>query len=82
MIVTLLKKDLRLFFSDKKGVLITFLLPIIMITLFAFAFGGVGKKKSAPIRLDVLVVYNDATKTYKELIAKLDAMQTIRFIAS
>jgi len=33
MILTLLKKDLQLYFSDKKGILITFLLPIIMITL-------------------------------------------------
>ncbi|EZH75697.1 hypothetical protein ATO12_02590 [Aquimarina atlantica] len=82
MLFTVLKKDLILFFSDKKGVLITFLLPIIMITLFAFAFGGVAKKKSAPKPLAVLVVDKDATTTSQELIAKLDAMPTIRLIAS
>ncbi|PKV51381.1 ABC-type multidrug transport system permease subunit [Aquimarina sp. MAR_2010_214] len=82
MIVTILKKDLRLYFSDKKGVLITFLLPIIMITLFAFAFGGVAKKKSAPKPLGVLVVDKDATTASQELIAKLNSMQTIRLIAS
>jgi len=82
MIITILKKDLRLYFSDKKGILVTFLLPIIMITLFAFAFGGVGKKKSAPKPLGVLVVDKDATTTSQELIAKLNAMQTIRLITS
>ena len=82
MILTLLKKDLRLYFSDKKGILITFLLPIIMITLFAFAFGGVAKKKSAPKPLGVLVVDKDSTTTSQELITKLDAMPTIRLIPS
>ncbi|MDY8136026.1 ABC transporter permease [Aquimarina sp. 2201CG5-10] len=82
MILTVLKKDLKLFFSDKKGVLVTFLLPIIMITLFAFAFGGVAKKKSAPKPLGVLVVDKDSTTTSQELITKLNAMQTIRLIAS
>lgn len=82
MIVTILKKDLRLYFSDKKGILITFLLPIIMITLFAFAFGGVAKKKSVPKPLGVLVIDKDSTTVSQELIAKLNAMQTIRLIAS
>jgi ABC-type multidrug transport system permease subunit len=82
MIVTILKKDLRLYFSDKKGILVTFLLPIIMITLFAFAFGGVAKKQSAPKPLGVLIVDKDSTKASQELIAKLNAMQTIRLITS
>mgnify|MGYP000044168290 CR=1 FL=1 len=62
MMLTILKKDLRLYFSDKKGIIVTFLLPIIMITLFAFAFGGVGKKKNAPKPLGVLVVDKDSTE--------------------
>ncbi|AXT20048.1 ABC transporter permease [Flavobacteriaceae bacterium AU392] len=82
MIITILKKDLRLYFSDKKGVLVTFLLPIIMITLFAFAFGGVGKKKSAPKPLGILVVDKDSTATSQELITKLNNLQTIRLIPS
>lgn len=82
MILNILKKDLRLYFSDKKGILVTFLLPIILITLFAFAFGGVAKKKSAPRPLGVLVVDKDSTSASKDMIAKLNAMPTIRLIAS
>lgn len=82
MILTILKKDLRLYFSDKKGILVTFLLPIIMITLFAFAFGGVGKKKSTPKPLSVLVVDKDSTTVSQELITKLNSLQAIRLISS
>ena len=82
MILNILKKDLRLYFSDRKGILITFLLPIILITLFAFAFGGVAKKKSAPRPLGVLVVDKDSTTTSQDFITKLNAMQTIRLITS
>lgn len=82
MILTILKKDLRLYFSDKKGILVTFLLPIIMITLFAFAFGGVGKKKSSPKPLSVLIVDKDSTTVSQELITKLNSLQAIRLISS
>ncbi len=40
MIQTIALKDLKLFYSDKKSVLITFLLPILLITLFTFAFSS------------------------------------------
>ncbi len=55
MIRIIAAKDIKLFLKDKKGVLLTFLLPIILITLFAFAFGGIGKSnaKMAPIKLIV-----------------------------
>lgn len=82
MIKSLLKKDLQIFFKDRKGMLITFLLPIILITLFAFAFGGIGKKKSKPKPWAVLVVDKDSTATSIDLISKLNAMPTIRLIPS
>jgi hypothetical protein len=42
----LASKDLKLFFKDKRAVLLTFAIPMALITLFAFAFGGVGKTKT------------------------------------
>ena len=82
MIFNILKKDLQLYFSDRKGILITFLLPIILITLFAFAFGGVAKKQTKPRPWGVLVVDKDSTSTSQDMIAKLNAMPTIRLIES
>jgi ABC-2 type transport system permease protein len=37
--IKLVKKDLKLFFSNKQDMLLTFALPIVFITLFAFVFG-------------------------------------------
>lgn len=39
----LIQKDLKLFFSNKRDIMITFAVPIILITLFALVFGGVGR---------------------------------------
>jgi ABC-type multidrug transport system permease subunit len=37
--IKLVKKDLKLFFSNRQDMMLTFVLPIIFITLFAFVFG-------------------------------------------
>jgi ABC-2 type transport system permease protein len=40
--IKLVKKDLKLFFSNKRDMLLTFAIPLIIITLFALVFGKVG----------------------------------------
>jgi len=40
--IKLVKKDLKLFFVNKQDMLLTFVLPIIFITLFSFVFGNMG----------------------------------------
>lgn len=81
MILNIIKKDLKIYLSDKKGMLLTFLLPIILITLFAFAFGGVGRKKSTPRPSTLLVVDKDSSKISQDFIAQLDALSTLRLVA-
>ncbi|MFD2567521.1 ABC transporter permease [Pseudotenacibaculum haliotis] len=78
MILTILKKDLKIYFSDKRGVLLTFLLPVILISLFAFSFGGVGRKKSAPRPTTLLVVDKDSTKTSMDFVASLNSLPTLK----
>lgn len=78
MILKILKKDLKVDFSDKRGILLTFLLPIILITLFAFSFGGVGRKKRAPSPTTLLVIDNDSSKVSRNFIAKLDSLNSLR----
>ncbi len=74
MIKTILLKDLKLYFSDRKGILLTFLLPIILITLFAFSFGGVGRKKRVPKPTTLLVVDKDSSQASINFIHKVHSL--------
>jgi ABC-2 type transport system permease protein len=75
--ITIFKKDLLLFLKDKRALLLTFLLPIILISLFAFAFGGMGGKSSKPRAIQFLVTDLDNTSYTKQIISKLDSVKEI-----
>jgi len=77
--IKLFAKDLKLFFKDKQSVLLTFLLPIILISLFAFAFGGIGRS-STPNPVKLLITDNDSTATSIKIIAKLDSLDGLKTI--
>jgi ABC-2 type transport system permease protein len=78
----LFKKDLILFLHDRRSVILTFLLPVILITLFAFAYGSIGayNGRSEPVKL--LVTDLDKTSTSKEIINKIDSLEDIITIVS
>jgi ABC-type Na+ efflux pump permease subunit len=73
---------LILFFHDQRSVILTFLLPVILITLFAFAYGSIGAYdgRSEPVKL--LVTDLDQTRSSKEIIYKIDSLEDIRIIIS
>jgi ABC-type Na+ efflux pump permease subunit len=78
----LFKKDLILFLHDRRSVILTFLLPVILITLFALAYGSLGAYdgRSEPVKL--LAVDLDKTSLSKEIIYKIDSLKDIAVIAS
>jgi len=78
----LFKKDLTLFFHDRRSVILTFLLPVILIILFAFAYGSIGAYdgRSEPVKL--LVSDLDQTRSSKEIIQKIDSLEDIEVIIS
>ena len=78
----LFKKDLTLFFHDQRSVILTFLLPVILITLFALAYGSIGayNGRSEPVKL--LVADMDQTSASKEIIYKIDSLEDIKIIVS
>jgi ABC-type Na+ efflux pump permease subunit len=78
----LFKKDLILFLHDRRSVILTFLLPVILITLFAFAYGSIGAYdgRSEPVKL--LAVDLDKTSLSVEIINKIDSLKDITVIAS
>jgi ABC-type multidrug transport system permease subunit len=67
-------KDLKLFFADKRGMLLTFAVPIALITLFAFAFGGAGgSDEPDPLRL--VIADQDKGEISKQIIDRLDSLE-------
>lgn len=69
-------KDLRLFFKDRRSMLLTFAVPIALITLFVFAYGGVGKNDN-DTKITLLVSDLDNTVTSGQAIQQLDSLKSI-----
>jgi ABC-2 type transport system permease protein len=78
----LFKKDLMLFFHDQRSVILTFLLPVVLITLFAFAYGSIGAYDGRSEPVNLLVADLDQTRPSKDIIYKIDSLDDIRIIAS
>lgn len=70
-------KDLKLFFKDRRSMLLTFAIPIALITLFAFAFGGVGKN-TGNTKISLLVSDLDHTKISQNAIQQLDSLKSLQ----
>jgi ABC-2 type transport system permease protein len=72
------RKDIHIFFSDKKALFLSLLLPIGLITLFAFAFGGTGKDTSEPSPVILQFTDLDSSASSIALIASLDSIPGIQ----
>jgi ABC-type Na+ efflux pump permease subunit len=77
--IKLTLKDLKLFMADKRGLLLTFLLPVAIITLFALAFGGIGKHgKDSPVQL--VIADEDQTIESKKVVTGLDSLKEFQVV--
>ncbi len=74
----LLIKEFKLYIQDIRSVIFTFLLPMILISIFAFTFGGVntGEQRLNPIEL--LVADLDQTTESQRAISILDSLQLLQ----
>ena len=72
-------KDLKLFFSDRRAMLLTFAIPIALITLFAMAFGGMGSNKESR-KYDLIVCDLDSTDASHHVLAKLDSTKSLHIV--
>ncbi len=75
--IKLALKDLKLFFADKKSMMITFAVPISLITLFAYAFGGAGQEKGKARPTAIVVADEDQTDASKKVITQLDSLKEL-----
>lgn len=72
--IKLALKDLKLFTADKRAMLLTFLLPIALISLFAMVFGGGGSNgESRPMQL--VVADEDRSAESRRVAARLDSLR-------
>ncbi len=70
-------KDIRIFFRDIRAVLLVFLLPIVLITLFGLAFGGLSGSESDEAPTRIYAADLDQTPLSHEVIAELDSLDEI-----
>jgi ABC-type multidrug transport system permease subunit len=68
-------KDFRLFLKDRRGVMLTFFLPIFLITIFSLAFGGAKREAAKPTTL--LVTDLDRSNTTQRLLMSLDSLKGV-----
>jgi ABC-2 type transport system permease protein len=68
----LVRRDLRLFFQDRRAVTMSFVAPIVIASFFGYIFGGAAND-SAPSKIAVAVVDRDNSEVSRKVIAALGA---------
>jgi ABC-2 type transport system permease protein len=71
--VALVRKDLQLFFSDRRAVILTFAVPIAIASFFGSIFGGSGNDNSEPARIPIAVVDRDGSAISKAIVSRIQA---------
>lgn len=75
--IVLFLKDLKIFLKDRRSVLLTFLLPIALITLFALAYGNMGKSSSRSRSISLLLSDLDSSDASRAVITGLDSVDAL-----
>ncbi|HEU4371905.1 MAG TPA: ABC transporter permease [Telluria sp.] len=73
--LALVRKDLILFLSDRRALLVNLVLPILIATFFGYMFGGSGAAKTGTI--DVALVQQDSSEVGGKIAAALKADATL-----
>jgi ABC-2 type transport system permease protein len=73
--LALVRKDLILFLSDRRALLVNLVLPILIATFFGYLFGGSGPAKSGTI--DVALVQQDGSEMGAKIAAALKLDTTL-----
>ncbi|MEO7578341.1 MAG: ABC transporter, partial [Massilia sp.] len=67
--IALVRKDLILFLSDRRALLISLVLPILIATFFGYLFGGSGEAETG--RIEVALVQLDSSVSGQKIGAGL-----------
>src|SRR5271163_488782 len=70
--LALVRKDIRLFFNDRKAVVVGVLVPIALASFFGYLFGGRGGNAETS-KVAVLVIDQDGSDVSRGLVTQLSA---------
>ncbi len=76
-ILSLIKKDYRIFFHDRPAMSMTFIVPAVLIFLFGSIFGG---SSSTPTGINIAFINNSKSKIANKLESVLDTTQAFKLI--
>ena len=68
--LALVRKDLKLFFNDRRAVIVSILVPIVLASFFGYLFGGQGGNAETS-KVPVLVIDQDGSTISRGLITQL-----------
>jgi ABC-2 type transport system permease protein len=70
--LAMVRKDLRLFFSDRRAVMMSLIVPIVLASFLGYLFGGRGTS-SQPSKIPVLVIDQDGSAISRAVVANLSS---------
>ena len=76
-LLAMIRKDLRLFFSDRRSVIVSFAVPIAIAAFFGSVFSGPGRN-AEPVRINIAVVDQDGSAISKGIVASLEDDRNLR----
>src|SRR4029077_14218707 len=66
-LLAMVRKDLQLFFADRRSVIVSFVVPITIASFFGSIFGG-PSQNSEPARIPVAVIDQDGSAISKSIV--------------
>src|SRR4051812_7076355 len=75
-LMALIRKDLRLFFADRRAVMMRFFAPILIGAFFGYVFGGNGKRETS--RIEVLLVDQDGSAISRGILTDLQTSKSLQ----
>ena len=76
-LAAMVRKDLQLFVSDRRSVIVSFVVPIAIASFFGSIFSGPGNN-AEPARIAVSIVDHDSSAISKAIVAAADADKNFR----
>ncbi len=74
--VALVRKDLQLFFSDRRAVILSFAVPIAIASFFGSIFRG-GDDNAEPAKIPIAIVDRDDSAISKSIVSKIQADRSL-----